>query len=717
MRPTSFPLPSTAASLVVALVLAAVAPAPGALAYEQHFNCAGGAYLAQDGRQFEADRAYATGDAGYLDGWAQGTANWYPIAGTADRPIYEVTRNSVSEYRFDLPNDDYLVELLLVENFKHSTGETIFDVSIEGQEVVSNLDIYERVLRDHAINFLLPVTVTDGQLNVTFHADRGISTIAGISVRSRVPDSTPPAQPQGLEAVDSYLAINLRWDANTEDDLAGYRVEFSSSAGGPFFPTTAPGGDIERVTWRMDPASPGETWYYRVVAIDAYGNESMPSDVVSGTVRAHADAPLPLVEVLIDPDTLEVLNDAPASNDYHAFQLEFDGDPGLLFDGVGRYRGNVMRSVRKKSWKFKMDLGTYDDRETFNLNAEYSDKSLLRQRLSYEIMRRDNCYAPETRYVHLVVNGDWQGVRLDIENVNRDFLRRVGLEENNATMYRPREDVGMVADGNLAPLPTVQDYMDIYEKELGDPQDYSDLIAFIESLNNLPSNQKFNWLAGTMNLNRLFDFYSSEVVLQNNDIGYKNYFLHHDLDTGEWTIIPWDVDLTWGNTWPFYEVFVTTSSIHLGATNRLFQLIAQQPILYQLHYDRIRQILVSSFAPGAAAALIDSVYQEVADEGLRDWWKWGWQSDDEFVAGPALMQQFVDERSAFLLQQIAQFEEPSDLCINEVMASNNTAVTDEWGDYDDWVELYNRGSQPVSLAGLHLTDDLTVPGKLALPDT
>ncbi len=42
--------------------------------------------------------------------------------------------------------------------------------------------------------------------------------------------------------------------------------------------------------------------------------------------------------------------------------------------------------------------------------------------------------------------------------------------------------------------------------------------------------------------------------------------------------------------------------------------------------------------------------------------------------------------------------------INELMASNNI-VEDEYGETDDWAELYNANDTPVSLEGLYLSDD------------
>jgi hypothetical protein len=49
------------------------------------------------------------------------------------------------------------------------------------------------------------------------------------------------------------------------------------------------------------------------------------------------------------------------------------------------------------------------------------------------------------------------------------------------------------------------------------------------------------------------------------------------------------------------------------------------------------------------------------------------------------------------------------LSINELMPVNINTVTDQNGEYDDWIELYNRSSEPVDLTGFFLTDS---PGKL-----
>jgi hypothetical protein len=58
-----------------------------------------------------------------------------------------------------------------------------------------------------------------------------------------------------------------------------------------------------------------------------------------------------------------------------------------------------------------------------------------------------------------------------------------------------------------------------------------------------------------------------------------------------------------------------------------------------------------------------------------------------------------------------------DLYINEFVASNDAGVTDPFGDYEDWIEIYNPGAEPVDLGGMYITDDLATPKKWQIPAT
>ena len=60
---------------------------------------------------------------------------------------------------------------------------------------------------------------------------------------------------------------------------------------------------------------------------------------------------------------------------------------------------------------------------------------------------------------------------------------------------------------------------------------------------------------------------------------------------------------------------------------------------------------------------------------------------------------------------------PMKLYINEFMASNSSTISDEYGDYDDWIEIYNGSSTNLWLGDKYLSDNLASPTKWAFPDT
>ena len=57
------------------------------------------------------------------------------------------------------------------------------------------------------------------------------------------------------------------------------------------------------------------------------------------------------------------------------------------------------------------------------------------------------------------------------------------------------------------------------------------------------------------------------------------------------------------------------------------------------------------------------------------------------------------------------------LYINEFMADNTSTISDEQGNYGDWIEIYNAGSMAVDLGGYYLSDDLDDAQYWQIPTT
>ncbi len=74
--------------------------------------------------------------------------------------------------------------------------------------------------------------------------------------------------------------ITVRWNANTETDLAGYNVYYGTSSG-----TYSACINVGNVTsYQIANLTQGTTYYFIVTALDNAGNESTDSDEVSATL-------------------------------------------------------------------------------------------------------------------------------------------------------------------------------------------------------------------------------------------------------------------------------------------------------------------------------------------------------------------------------------------------------------------------------------------------
>lgn len=56
------------------------------------------------------------------------------------------------------------------------------------------------------------------------------------------------------------------------------------------------------------------------------------------------------------------------------------------------------------------------------------------------------------------------------------------------------------------------------------------------------------------------------------------------------------------------------------------------------------------------------------------------------------------------------------IAINEIMASNEATIADNAGEYEDWIEVYNYGADPIYLGDKYLSDNQNDPTKWLMPD-
>jgi hypothetical protein len=62
------------------------------------------------------------------------------------------------------------------------------------------------------------------------------------------------------------------------------------------------------------------------------------------------------------------------------------------------------------------------------------------------------------------------------------------------------------------------------------------------------------------------------------------------------------------------------------------------------------------------------------------------------------------------------FVSAQQITINEFMSSNSATIADEDGDFEDWIEVYNFGTEPVNLSGFGISDDADEPFRWVFPE-
>ncbi len=136
-------------------------------------------YTDPDGNLWLADQGFADGrtiDRGNLE-----------IAGTKNPAIYRTEHHSMSAFSQPVPNGDYTVKLHFAETFPRITekGQRVFSVKVEDKEI-KDLDVLARAgAARTAWVETVPVTVTDGKLDIIFTPGVQNPEINGIEILPR----------------------------------------------------------------------------------------------------------------------------------------------------------------------------------------------------------------------------------------------------------------------------------------------------------------------------------------------------------------------------------------------------------------------------------------------------------------------------------------------------------------------------------------------------
>jgi len=100
-------------------------------------------------------------------------------------------------------------------------------------------------------------------------------------------DTFPPEPPKGLISVAGQNLLAISWDANTEEDLQGYRV-WRREEGAIKFRLLTP-DPIKESAYNDRAVEKGKMYAYAVTALDKAGNESQKSKTITDRIRERTE--------------------------------------------------------------------------------------------------------------------------------------------------------------------------------------------------------------------------------------------------------------------------------------------------------------------------------------------------------------------------------------------------------------------------------------------
>lgn len=143
------------------------------------------------------DREYQPGSWGYIGGKKHDTTT--EVVQTDDEPLYQTMRIELDNYRFDVPNGNYELELLFSDVFRPreqsiyllgrddnavmTTQGNCFTVRVNGEVVEDAFNPGLETDYYHAVKRRYIIKVDEGSLDVSFRNIKGRTFLSGIKIR------------------------------------------------------------------------------------------------------------------------------------------------------------------------------------------------------------------------------------------------------------------------------------------------------------------------------------------------------------------------------------------------------------------------------------------------------------------------------------------------------------------------------------------------------
>ena len=319
----------------------------------------------------------------------------------------------------------------------------------------------------------------------------------------------------------------------------------------------------------------------------------------------------------------------------------------IKYRGASSYNRFDKKQYRIKFYKNKKDsekkvsLAGMGANSEWVLNGPYLDKTLIRNKLVYDLARELNGWAPDSRFVELFVDGEYQGVYLAVEPVtngeSRLRLSKFGLLSGETAYIVSRDRSNTEAEelvtwGKTAGYTNNSLYIGypsknkVTEKQKAYIQ--KDISEFEQVLYGENFNDKRLGYQAYIDMDNWVDYFIINEFAMNYDAGNLSTYIYKELG-GKLQLAVWDFNNGFDN---FQGSGKSTDILHT-VKNSWIEKLWQDKNFRDRVCERYGQLRKTTLSDEHIAEKIASYQKELGDAVDRNFKVWGYSFNEALLAG------------------------------------------------------------------------------------
>lgn len=347
---------------------------------------------------------------------------------------------------------------------------------------------------------------------------------------------------------------------------------------------------------------------------------------------------------------------------------------GVKASGHGTLKPREKQSIRISFNEFEFDALKRRWRTINRIKLDSMegnlDKSFMRDRIAFKLMRDAGNAAPRVSHCRLYVNGNYKGLYIAAEPVRKDFLRyRWGSDDDGNLFEQDGHGSGAYDWRGTSPGSYVPGWF--IEENASAPVNYGDLVQLIDIVNNKSGEDRRATLASLIDYPAFLRHLAVTTVYgDNDDIAHwgggwcnNHYWYHHE--SGKMQIIKWDPDASQGR-------FYTNADQPLGyqwGQSDMLDWISGDSVVWNDYKAAVAAVLGGPAA--GVQARIDAIYNQIRqlayDDPLKSF------SDAEFDSGKDFLKDWWRRRTTYLGTQVTVTNNNNATFVSQTVPSSMVA--------------------------------------------